>query len=327
MPIFGVLQAGKSSYGGQPVWYGDPDNPQPFTISNLAVNGTIWIGTVQSVGPNNTNESTPVTPGGYLSYDGTQPVYYVIADAPNVTAVIYPGVVSVFQPGGVTVAGAAPIPPSEDSSTPATVHIAVTGQPYTGTTTAFSPPANSWLIAIVNIINITPGGGINVAVSDSGGHTWTQVDHFTDTAIGFTSIWRAPITAAPGSITVSAAVSGTGSSDMQFSVRVVNNANANQSTAGHASTSGSSASAKGNIVTTKNGSLVYVAATLEGAGGAQTPLSGTSAIDEFNDGVSGNGVFEAGKSSANTSVPGSTMFGWSSGASLNWVWCAVEVIP
>jgi hypothetical protein len=85
--------------GAQPIWYGDPDNPNPVTIANISA-GTvnIWIGDNQSVGPNNPNNSTEIAPGGYLSLDGTQPVYYAVADGANAIAQILPGVTSFFLP-------------------------------------------------------------------------------------------------------------------------------------------------------------------------------------------------------------------------------------
>lgn len=96
MPSYGI---NIQSSGAQPIWYGDPDNPKPATIANLSTTSVnIWLGETQSVGPTNPNNSTEITPGGYLSVDGTQPVYYAVADGPNAIAQVLPGVTSFFLP-------------------------------------------------------------------------------------------------------------------------------------------------------------------------------------------------------------------------------------
>jgi hypothetical protein len=98
MATYAVLAVGP---GGQPVWFGDPDNPRPFTITNTSATANIYIGTQQSVGSGNINESTQLQPGAYFSLDGTHPIYYVSADGPNATIQILPGVTSFFQPASL----------------------------------------------------------------------------------------------------------------------------------------------------------------------------------------------------------------------------------
>lgn len=96
MPSYGVNVAKGSA---QPVWYGDPTNPVPFTMANTSTGtANVWVGENNSVGPNNPNNSTEIGPGGYVSYDGSQPVYYATADAANATIQILPGVTSFFLP-------------------------------------------------------------------------------------------------------------------------------------------------------------------------------------------------------------------------------------
>lgn len=96
MPSYAIAQVGP---GAQPVWYGT-NPPEPFTISNTSPNSAanIWIGNNQSVGPQNPNNSTVIPPGGYVSFDGTAPAYYAVADAANGQVTIYPGVTSFFLP-------------------------------------------------------------------------------------------------------------------------------------------------------------------------------------------------------------------------------------
>jgi hypothetical protein len=106
MPTYGIINVGT---GAQPVWYGSPSDPSPFTIANISASANIWLGSNQSVGPANPNESTVITPGGYLSLDGSQSVYYVVADATNGEVTIYPGVTSYFLPVNLSGLGGASV--------------------------------------------------------------------------------------------------------------------------------------------------------------------------------------------------------------------------
>jgi hypothetical protein len=106
MPTYGIVNVGT---GAQPIWYGSPTNPAPFTIANTSASANIWIGNNQSVGPVNPNESTVITPGGFLSLDGSQSVYYVVADAANGEVTIYPGVTSYFLPVSLSGLGGASV--------------------------------------------------------------------------------------------------------------------------------------------------------------------------------------------------------------------------
>jgi hypothetical protein len=102
----------------QPIWYGNPNDPTPITIANTsATTANLWVGETQSVGPTNPNNSTEIGPGGYVSYDGTQEVYYAVADGAGATVQILVGVTSFFLPaslaslGGVSVFNQATAPP------------------------------------------------------------------------------------------------------------------------------------------------------------------------------------------------------------------------
>jgi hypothetical protein len=97
MAVFAIIPVGR---GAQPIFYGNPNSPVPVTFANTSATGgpNIWYGDSQSVGPGYTNESTPIPPGGYVSLDGSQPVYYAAADAAGGQVTIYPGVTSFFLP-------------------------------------------------------------------------------------------------------------------------------------------------------------------------------------------------------------------------------------
>lgn len=318
MPIFAVLQAGKARFGGQPIWWGNKDNPQPFTINNLAAPGmgNIWIGNNMSVGPSNPNESTIVTPGGYLSFDGTEETYYVIADAANIQAIVYPGVISVFQstPPATTTTGSL----TEDGSAPATATLQQTSGVFSIATNSFSPPAPSLLVAIVQMANTT---GV-IQISDSANHTWTQ-KAVVDGVTQHVAIFETAITAA-GSLTVTAASSvNTDQPVMQLTVKVIKGANTNQSTAASNTNTGSNQDATGSITTTQVGSFVYVSLI---GNTAQTADANTSLINEFDPSAIGAGLTSA-KQTVATTVAGATSLGahWSSGV-FGWDWCAVEII-
>lgn len=102
MPTFAVSAVGGAA---TPVWYGNPLHPVPFTLSNLSATANLYVGYTESVGPSNIPASTEVTPGGYLSYDGTEPVYYAVADAANAQVQILPGVTSFFLPASLVSLG------------------------------------------------------------------------------------------------------------------------------------------------------------------------------------------------------------------------------
>lgn len=106
MPTFAVSQ---TIGAATPVWYGNPLAPTPFTLSNVSASANLYVGYDESVGPNNIPASTEVAPGGYLSYDGTKPVYYAVADAANAQVQILPGVTSFFLPTSLASLGGAKV--------------------------------------------------------------------------------------------------------------------------------------------------------------------------------------------------------------------------
>jgi hypothetical protein len=140
VPTYGIINVGT---GAQPVWYGNPDNPSPFTIANISASANIWLGSNQSIGPANPNESTVITPGGYLSLDGSQSVYYVVADAANGEVTIYPGVTSYFLPVSLSGLGGA----------------SVYQQPTAPT--GIIPPGSLWINTTTKGIEIYMGGAWN----------------------------------------------------------------------------------------------------------------------------------------------------------------------
>jgi hypothetical protein len=318
--IYGINQA---KNGAQPVVYGDPDFPTPFTVSNISSNTStnIWIGPSQSTGPTE-RQSAPVSPGGYLSFDGTWPVYYMSADGPGGLVVLYPGVQSVFLPSSLTFVTFPSTPPVEDASTPAPVNSGFVSAP-TVTTASFTPPANSLLVALVNVNN---GVSPSVTISDTGAHTWSSrvvVDN--SNVPTYSVIYTAPVTTS-SAITVTAHNSdASASSSIQLAVRVVTSANVNQSSAATSTNQGLVASTEVTITPTKIGSLIYVAGA-NSSNAAQTSISGTTSINVNQ--ITADFVTNlTGKCTANTTVLAATAFGWSSSQTAQFGCVALEVVP
>lgn len=302
-----------------PVWQRAPNSP-PVMLYNFDPNNTIYAGYTQNIQIGASN--TQILPPNFgLTMDGTRQIW-VIGPKGAGPLQVTPGGGAPFQLSStqIQLASAPGTPVAEDASTPAVVHVANVVNP-SATTASFTPPANSWLIAIVSL---GLDGAPSLAISNTGGAlTWTQVFLQSDAAGHSVAIYRA-LQAVSAARTVTVADSSGTSSPMQLTVRVAINANASQASAGSNSVNVlASTNIQGNIVTTKLGSLVYVVAA-EG-GGAATAISGTTTIDDFAD---GSGVDEvAGKSTATTTITGSTTFGWTVGLAANAAWGALEVIP
>jgi hypothetical protein len=307
-----------------PIWMGTQNSP-PLMLYNFDPSNNIYAGYQPNIAINGPN--TQLLPPNFgLTMDGTRTIY-VIGPKASGPLQVTPGGAHPFQLTSVVVVTNPSVNVTEDASTPAVVDAAAAFGP-TATTAAFSPPAGSWLYALVNEAGDT--SAVNLTVTDSGSHSWTELGGSNDLSDGIiVTIWRTFLASAPGSITVTAKNTDNAvQSRLELAVRVITNANANQSGAAFANNFGNLPNeVSGNIVTTKAGSLVLVcgADQQSSAPAAASPLSGTTGIDNFRDGS--NFSLMCGKSTQTTSVPGSTKFGWSQPSAGNVVWCAAEIIP
>lgn len=299
------------------VWQRGAGAP-PVMLFNFDPNNAIYVGYTNNIqiGAPNTQF---LPPGFGLTMDGTRAIYAVGPKGSGPLQVT-PGGGAPFQLSStqIQLAQGPATPVAEDASTPSPVTVASVLNP-SATSASFTPPANSWLVVLVSL-----GGDAApvLTISNTGpAITWSRI--FLQSNIGSTAIYlgKVPSSAA---VTVTVADSSGNTSAMQMAVRVAINANASQAGAGSNSVSLSSVTnIQGNITTTKIGSLVYLVAS-EG-GGATTAISGTTTIQDYADGSGPDEV--TGKSTATTTLTGSTAFGWTVGTLTNATWGALEVIP
>lgn len=209
---------------------------------------------------------------------------------------------------------------SEDGSTPAAA--TATGFGPSATTASFSPPAGALLVAIVSYGHSTATP--TITLSDSGSHTWTAGPSITSNVVTTAAIFTCQLTTAPGSITVTAAItSGASTGEIQLDVRVVKGAATSQTGAATGTNSGASTTAwSGSITTTISGSWVYVAAN--GANtNTLTPVSGTTTLNTF----TSTDDMVSGRQSSATGTPGATTLGWTATVNATFAWAALEILP
>ena len=224
---------------------------------------------------------------------------------------------------------------TEDASTPAVVPVGDSGStsPSTKTVTsaAFSPPANSLLVALVNGGWATTSANA-ASVTDSVGGTWTVGPAAVGTstsARGVAAIFYRYLSSAPGSMTVTASITNL-NAGRQLAVRVLNGAASNQTGAGSGTTVNptGSTTCTVSVTTTVTGSQVYGAADNCGnasalsVNGVTTILSG----GDFND-TADSVRLVAWKGSSATGTPGATNFGGTWATSADYNIAALEILP
>lgn len=213
---------------------------------------------------------------------------------------------------------------TENASTPA---VATATGPGTGsiTSAAFSPPANSMLVALV-AGGWGNSGLMSASVTDSTGGTWTPgpMAQGTSTgARGVVAMFRRYLPSAPGSMTVTGTITNLQGGRL-LAVRVLDGADPDQT--GAASVTKVASSASGgqstngtvSITTTEAGSQVYGIsddATNDNswtANGATTALSGGSFVD-----ATDSVTLVAWKATNATTTPGSIVLGGTWGATVS----------
>jgi hypothetical protein len=219
---------------------------------------------------------------------------------------------------------------AEDVSTPAVVHTTTNASTPGATTAAFSPPAGSLLVVVVNILFNAGQTTGTLTVSDSVSGTWTAGPTSGAGSVPNTlsAIFYRYLSTAPGSITVSVTNSNKAAGSVSLAVRVVNGANPVQvgaaSSNAYASTTTTAMSEV--VTTTKAGSTVYFCAGIVSHTTTYTALAGTTTVDDFQDTTSGHQGF-TGVSAALTSVTGTVTLGWTLGTASAFTWAALEILP
>lgn len=217
---------------------------------------------------------------------------------------------------------------TEDASTPAVA--TGTGSTTTITSAAFTPPANSLLVALVGG-GWGTSGNTGATISDSVGGTWTVGPSAANTASpgGIAKIFTRQLSSAPGSMTVTATFTNL-SAGRILAVRVLNGAAATQTGAGTGSQVNSTATSAGtvSVTTTVANSVVYGISDDANNNDTYTVNTATTALSTFNDPSPDLVTMVAWKSTNPTSTPGATTFGgtWSvSTAKSNIV--GLEILP
>lgn len=75
-----------------PIVYGDSDNPQAGLILNQSTTNTLYIGNDTSVDPNDPLHNTPVPPGQYVPFDGTENIYGIAATGQTIPVSVMLGI-------------------------------------------------------------------------------------------------------------------------------------------------------------------------------------------------------------------------------------------
>jgi hypothetical protein len=311
-----------------PIWMGTQNSP-PLMLYNFDPGQNIYAGYQPNIAINGPN--TQLLPPNFgMTMDGTRTIY-VIGPKNSGPLQVTPGGAHPFQLANVTIVTNPTNTPTEDASTPAVVRSNEVNAPSI-TTAAFSPPAGSWLVACINCVDIS--NAVNVTVTNTGtALTWTNPVSIKQDPNGngtgnYSAIFIAFNASAQANITVTAHNSdqSLGTSLIQLGLRVVTGANANQTGAANGSNSGIAVNNTSDaIVPTKIGSLIYVVGNQRQNTTGETPLSGTTNINVDTTGS----IFAVmiGKSTMNTTVLGSTTFGWSCTQAGNMTCVTLELVP
>lgn len=200
----------------------------------------------------------------------------------------------------------------EDASAPAAKH-STTGTPFT--TAAFSPPANSLIVALVAADGAVAGTS-TATVTDSGGHTWTLLKRQNTVSgsalAGTAEVWCMFTTTALTSITVTATIVGHPANGSDLVVKVLTGASATQ-TGATAGLGSSSTTAQTSITTTTAGAHVYGAVINWKNSTAYTLNGSTTSVDAFADTTNGD-WYAAFKATAAVTTPGATTLGYTTTA-------------
>lgn len=210
---------------------------------------------------------------------------------------------------------------TEDGSTPAVAGAVNLGSGTT-TTASFSPPAGSLLVAIAG--SDFHSGTLAITISDNQGGSWTTGANIAGQSCRCL-VSRQYLSSAPGSMTVSAAFTTTGS--RYLAVRVLTNVDSTQTGANSGTKSASSGSAGTFAITSMDtDSVAYGCSIINSANRALTPNSATTVFSTQID--SGNGSYLAAWTSTNPGTGSAVTYGgtWASSGGSN-IGCGLEILP
>lgn len=213
---------------------------------------------------------------------------------------------------------------TEDASSPAAVS---TTSATAVTTASFSPPAASLLLALVSSDGST-STATTASVTDSLSHSWTLLKRqntHTASAGGTCEVWAFYLTAAPGSMTVTATQTAGTANGMLLSVKALVGAAKTQPGAVAGKESDSSAPTQA-LTTTVSGSFVYGCLGDFSGSTTFTANSATSIVSQLGD-TTNNNTYVTCKSNGATGTPGSTTFGFTAPSTCAYNFALVEILP
>jgi hypothetical protein len=216
---------------------------------------------------------------------------------------------------------------SQDASTPAAVDQTGSTSP-TIATAAFSPPANSTVVIVVNIgfggaaIPTTP----TITVKDSLNNTYIAGPLAYDAQYDGSWIFTYFYAFAPGSITVTATRNNTSAALYELVPYVLDGTAVSQVGAASASTFNGTSTVTSfthAITSTTTGSWVIVGVTGSGSGSALTASGLTADHTE----VDSTDLEDGGAGHAVTGTPGSETIGFTRSSAGYFSWVALEILP
>ncbi len=212
---------------------------------------------------------------------------------------------------------------SIDATAPATNPTTITGSTAsTFTTGSFTPPANTLLVAVACMGYSGSTTGTPFTISDSLSGTWQQdaVEAPSSGGLPEVQICSQWIGGSPASMTVTL-TTGTQTKGKQLTIFVLDGT---ASSGWKGGTAVSTTTLDGSITTTKVGSLVIVSGGNDSTG-TFTADARTTTKQNFTDSSESLQLI-VGYSTATTTTPGATTFGWT-GTTSSPSWCAVEYLP
>lgn len=215
----------------------------------------------------------------------------------------------------------------EDPSAPPPIK--TTTNASSSVTASFSPPANSLVVVMVNILYNSSPGAATITVKDSIPNTYTTgPDSGADATCSTQSaIFTYRYATAPGSITITVTNSNTAAGSVHVAVKVLLGADPSQTGAASSGVQAAASTAQSQAVTTtRPGSYVYLASGIGNRQEGETALAANVDFDQYNDTTSGHFGL-TGRSVAATGSPGSVTLGWTQTSSSAFTWAGLEILP
>lgn len=215
---------------------------------------------------------------------------------------------------------------AEGASTPAVVRSASNSTATSLTTAAFTPPAESLIVAVWQYNGSQFAVLPPINVSDSVGNRWElkAMNPGPANTNVVTGVWVRYFRESPGSITVTGTRANADGCCMQLAVRVLADAHPVQNGAASAIFSTTTNGGQKALTTTTAGALVYVASA-DPLNDPYVANAATTNLDLWID-ATFQMVNAFGRGTALVGTPGSVTYGWSGATALKVAWLAIEIL-